>query len=475
MVTIKSLPNELHGAISTYLLPRDIASLSLSCKSLYSSLGPQNQRLWYRLLSRKLYKYGICPQPGQPSYKEFDTSGNINYWREACDVFSGRVTHSCQLCVRVEGGSFFRKITYPVDKGVKVMERYCWQCYNEWFIDLPTFKTYYPEIDILSTSVLLGPFAESGGLSPADLPVIPIYKAIKRIEEQNPGVPYETIRTPTHRLIANWVYRGRDRQEAERLARAIEFVVNIYKREYRHLQVFLSPGEVHDMLAKSLDDKTKHVSSQPAVSEELVGISKLLVTDEGHDISEANEIAAIQILFKYLCPSNDFHPEKLPSPDCQFLASVMEGNCIGTSRIEWGAPTDTPLNWLLKYSHVYFPTEDSVGTEVRCYWCLRKNKGEDTDDNRYKVYNPGGGEYISTKWIMTHVMVEHREMVWMRPKSRILTDCKFEGGWSKVYFEPETGLGELKGTTIDFEEELEEVPEMEYEKEFFTKSKYFVM
>ncbi|KAF3089038.1 hypothetical protein TWF102_009755 [Orbilia oligospora] len=149
MPTLQTLPLDLHEKISSYLIPRDIGSLALSCKPLFHYLGPDNRLLWHHLLAR-----GVAAGPkgypaGYPklleahaaSYKIFDNSGARDYWSEACCIFSGNKAWGCRLCLAISMRGSDREISHPTKKGVRVKKRYCRGCAVDWFVQVRKFKS----------------------------------------------------------------------------------------------------------------------------------------------------------------------------------------------------------------------------------------------------------------------------------------------------------------------------------------------
>ncbi|KAF3212389.1 hypothetical protein TWF106_005498 [Orbilia oligospora] len=490
MPTLQTLPLELHEKISSYLIPRDIGSLALSCRPLFHYLGPDNRLLWHHLLARGAAAGPKSYPAGYPklleahaiSYKVFDESGARDYWSEACCIFSGDKAWGCRLCLAISMRSSDREITHPAKKGVRATKRYCKRCAVDWFVQVRKFKSRYPEIKLPATSTLPG-----FGTSRYD--VVAIWAAIRHIEDQIRGVPYEIARTPSNRFIASWVHQGRPRTEAIQLDEAVNFVVGIYKREYKHIQIIISDKKLYAVLTNCLELETfcpdiaeVFCFEQSGFGAVIFEISKMLGAggdnDSRKDATElATNTAMEGILWKMFCRPDDFHPEALTAPNCIILAMEM------SSALE-----NKALSWLLKFSYLYFPPykvnddeyDDGDDEKVLCYWCLRETEGEKTDleangSFEFMKNNSGEVDSISDDWIVTHVMTAHREMLWVRPKGRMHELQICEGQPTE---ESESEVEELLGTKFDFEaEELEEIPaeSVGYDGEFLTGSTYFVM
>ncbi|KAF3171499.1 hypothetical protein TWF788_009718 [Orbilia oligospora] len=422
MPTLQTLPLELHEKISSYLIPRDIGSLALSCRPLFHYLGPDNRLLWHHLLARGAAAGPKSYPAGYPklleahaiSYKVFDESGARDYWSEACCIFSGDKAWGCRLCLAISMRSSDREITHPAKKG--------------------------------------------------------------RFESSN-------------RFIASWVHQGRPRTEAIQLDEAVNFVVGIYKREYKHIQIIISDKKLYAVLTNCLELETfcpdiaeVFCFEQSGFGAVIFEISKMLGAggdnDSRKDATElATNTAMERILWKMFCRPDDFHPEALTAPNCIIVAMEM------SSALE-----NKALSWLLKFSYLYFPPykvnddeyDDGDDEKVLCYWCLRETEGEKTDleangSFEFMKNNSGEVDSISDDWIVTHVMTAHREMLWVRPKGRMHELQICEGQPTE---ESESEVEELLGTKFDFEaEELEEIPaeSVGYDGELLTGSTYFVM
>ncbi|EGX52614.1 hypothetical protein AOL_s00007g397 [Orbilia oligospora ATCC 24927] len=495
MPTLQTLPLELHEKISSYLIPRDIGSLALSCKPLFHYLGPDNRLLWHHLLARgaaaglKSYPAGyhkLLAEAHAASYKVFDDSGARDYWSEACCIFSGNMAEGCRLCLAISMRGSDREITHPTKKGVRVTKKYCKRCAVDWFVQVRKFKSRYPEIKLPVTSTLPGFGTSSHG-------VVAIWIAIRHIEDQSRGVPYEIARTPSNRFIASWVHQGRPRTEAIQLDEAVKFVVEIYKREYKHIQIIISDKKLYAVFTNCLELENFCPSiaevfcfEQSGFGAVIVEISKMLGAGDDNDSRKAAEelatnIAIERILSKMFCKPDDFHPERLSAPNCILLAMEM------SSALE-----NKALSWLLKFSCLYSPpykvNDDEEGGDdgeydgddekAVCYWCLREAKGGKRETNssfKFMKDDLGGVNSISCDWIVTHVMTAHREMLWVRPKGRMheLQICA-----GQLTEESESEVEELLGTKFNFEnEELEDIPaeSVGHDGEFLTESTYFVM
>ncbi|RVD87988.1 uncharacterized protein DFL_002188 [Arthrobotrys flagrans] len=504
MPNLQTLPIELHENISSYLLPRDTGALALSCKLLFHSLGPNNQLLWYRLLSRGISQLvalqldGVETQSSWVSdlvsyYGEFDGTGRKNYWVEACGVFSGQPrVRGCRLCLNVSLRGMDREIRYPIAEGpVYVTKRYCRDCFGDWFVYIRRFKDRYPDIKIPNALTFPGP--HSGDKNR----VLPIYAAIERIQ-QSCGVPYEIALKPSNRFISKWVHYGRDRKEAIQLDYTVKLAVEVFKREYKHIQIGLPLKEVYTMLTEDLVSVIISPNASwktilgfaSAAGEGIVEAWKILFCsgdgDDGGDdgrIAEATNIILDQIFSKLFCKPDDFRPELIPFPQCQVLKNLMN-NLMGN---------DGALSWLIKFSSLHYPEDenadedennDSQYPQIRCYWCLKQNNGIETgaEDDLFGQYD---STYLTIceKWIMTHVMTVHRDRLWVRPKGRAYEEWKLGTagpliGRVRVDEDAPLYIQELLGTKVDFEkEEMEEIPpeEVKYYDEFITESTYFLL
>ncbi|KAK6352492.1 hypothetical protein TWF730_009317 [Orbilia blumenaviensis] len=486
---LQTLPLELHETISTYLIPQDIAALSLSCKSLLYSLGPNNQLLWYRLAARGL------PAAEQP--EPFTDTGERDYWREACDMFRG-LRWGCMLCLKIEepAGQGFEEAEDAVEKTLRVVKLYCQNCYCDWFVDLEKFGTRYPEIKIPIELTLKTPYSK-------DRFIVPIPTAIKQIEAQG-KIPYDQARTASNRFIENWVYKGRPRSEAINLARAITFAIEeVYIKRYKHIQIALAPEELYDCFARVLvrkiispkeflddgdddddydddDEKNKSAYFLPDVGSEIVKISEILTISESdggdidgnttaaYGVEKARKLALDGIFSRIFCPPDDFRPENLADPDRRLLALKM------------GDAAEGALWWLCNFPFLYRGAEDPNyytdkymewrdGGEF-CYWCLRENGWVKNQKNGFYRFNPGRasqGNQIHKDWIMTHAMTAHKDLLWVMPKEL--------GRPIRKEFSKQDRNTELE--SLQNCHELEEIPKWKvvHLDRLLSKSSYFVM
>ncbi|KAK6498774.1 hypothetical protein TWF481_011347 [Arthrobotrys musiformis] len=432
---IQTLPSEVHGEISTYLIPQDTACLALSCKSLFRSLGPNNGLLWYRLLSRGAQQVEldswVSPEivswvaDISTSYKELDPTGGRNYWAEALEVFSGNdkrpqadedffsegyhsryVGYRCRLCLRVHVPSGVDRgvIAYRTDEGATVVKKYCQNCLDDWFVrGFDKLKKRYPEIKF-PASLAIPPLREGY----EEHCFFPIHAVIRCIQEQSRGgVPYEITRKPSNRFIEKWVYKLGDEKEAILLDEAVKFALEVYKKVYKHLLLVISVEELYEILTKFLVQDVLCPSDPEEVFSHnwdgiyagqyginagigggIVELSKALSRRDISDserVAEATNIAVERVISKVLCKPDETQLAN-DDPKSQFgiLAEAM------IRALECYTSTH-PLSWLRKFSIFYYPywyssyadawaSEDpdsyGVAVNLKCYWCLRQGSSE---------------------------------------------------------------------------------------------------
>lgn len=110
---LDGLPAELHAAIAWHL-PRatDVVNMTCTSKSLYDSIGPKNQLLWYNIryfwtwtrsvLEEKVKKLTDLDQNSvtlEALIPNFNNSPGEDNYQYCIDVLKGqRETQSCQIC-----------------------------------------------------------------------------------------------------------------------------------------------------------------------------------------------------------------------------------------------------------------------------------------------------------------------------------------------------------------------------------------
>ncbi|KAK6499020.1 hypothetical protein TWF481_011589 [Arthrobotrys musiformis] len=506
MARLQTVPKEIHLRIAGLLLPRDVASLALTCQILKETLGHGNQLFWFTWLHNgSPGESEPDPEDDNPDpdfidpgleFKDFQPE-NKDYWAEAQKIIFGNSERGCSVCLAtaVMGGplEYVYFAYFPVPRpGVEVSDedgrlkrRYCTQCFWQWHIELETFKSIYPDIPLPPLVGILIPDDPEQLYATADSDaaklkrVIPITVAIKAIQSFYGGdIPFEIANSPSHRFKTRWS-RTRSEQEVQLVAGALEFIKEIYTSKYKHLHVILSPEAYYKKFSDSLIqyillDNThrgthntiySHAPSDYAipplsVAEDVMKIARLHTKgpkEQERALELANNIHTL--LF---CDPNNFQPQTLEYPYYMVIKTEMQRSCFGTAFLPVGVFT-----WHILYTYLYFDLTPHQKRCVRCYWCLRQKGGKDTDDNRYTA-DDEGDDNISDRWIAAHILMHHQDLVWKRPKNKVHDHCTIIGSHQEVYmlywdgptYYDEDSVEPFKEHGPDFEnEELEDLPE----------------
>ncbi|KAF3307713.1 hypothetical protein TWF173_002400 [Orbilia oligospora] len=409
MTIFLTLPFEILELINTYLCPRDIASLSLTCKTFKDRLGSGNQYLWYRILRQTL----TVPKPGRvispkivrriPNFQEFKE--DMKYWTEASDLFAGRKLYACRYCLEADplhqrdGERSFAFKSKGAVFGGDTIQQFCANCRRDWFTDLKTFTSGFPEYTPLPKSIYHPVYGES---------FIQIPSLIKYIESK--GTPYKTITDHSFRFKAKWSAR-RDEEEAEYIDQALRLLRDSYSRDYRHLHIVLPPNGYYNLLTYTLYrevlyHESGHLTDLVVFSKKMKNhimafIPILKAKDEIN--TEATDLV-VTINRELFGDPNDFNMMSLTYPDSVTILKLLEPL----------TNPGQPFNWILLYSKAYF---DSTANDVRCYWCLRSNGGKDAETNRFRYRSFISKDPQHVPWITSHIISHHSDVMWTRPKN----------------------------------------------------------
>ncbi|KAK6523317.1 hypothetical protein TWF281_001296 [Arthrobotrys megalospora] len=447
MATILTLPIELQEKIATYLLAADAAVLSLTCRSLTRRLGQNNQSFWYTAHRRSNPDTTKPLDPGE------------DYWAKAVRVFSGLDKWFCRLCLK--------DIT---DLEPKVGVTY---------IDFWEFKLHYPEIP---TTIPASPLSQKY----TELEIIPISTAVRLIESYH-GTNYESAISPEARLRFKWV-RARGEEEAELTHQTLMFMKGIYTEKYRHLHMVLHPDEYYNAFAKSLcyyillskpaKDK-EHKTPPRSVAEKIMETAELFKAGGDHSLLKQSQAAQfVDSLHTHLFGGQDeFCLDYLVRYETEFLNTLSYGSCgvfLQHMRYKQRSPERN---------------RGEVFPGARCYWCLRERRPEEMEDtDRLPSWNDidgrrskniPGTKYMPAPSFVEHIIVDHREMMWKRPRS-----AKSMDRWG-----PRHGEGKKIRSSMDFwpivltvmkappdieSEVLEDIPEEIYRfRPRISRSEYF--
>ncbi|KAF3212390.1 hypothetical protein TWF106_005497 [Orbilia oligospora] len=405
-----TLPFEILELINSYLFPRDIASLSLTCKTFKDRLGSGNQYFWYQILRQTL----TVPKPGRvispkivrrtSNLQEFNEE--VNYWSEASDLFAGRKLYACRYCLeadplhRRDGDRSFAFKSKGAVFGGDTIQQFCANCRRDWFTDLKTFTSGFPEYTPLPKSIYHPVYGES---------FIQIPSLIKYIESK--GTPYSTIISPSFKFKAKWT-ASRDKKEAGYIDQALCLLRDSYKQQYRHLHIVLTPNGYYNLLTFTLyRDVLNHTSAHPAnvvifsekIINHIMAFIPILEDKDEKSTKKAIDLAAT-INRELLGDPNDFNMMSLIYPDSVVIRKLLEPL----------TNPGQPFNWILLYSKAYF---DSTADDVRCYWCLRSNGGKDAETNRFRYRSFLSKDPQHVPWITSHIISHHSDVMWTRPKN----------------------------------------------------------
>ncbi|KAK6523393.1 hypothetical protein TWF281_001373 [Arthrobotrys megalospora] len=95
---ILSLPANLHDKIATFLVARDVISLSMTCRRLRRVLGPENKFLWFSKLCLPRLS---ASQQGDHWFTPFNTSRNW-YGESARIIYSSGQRKRCSQCLAMD-------------------------------------------------------------------------------------------------------------------------------------------------------------------------------------------------------------------------------------------------------------------------------------------------------------------------------------------------------------------------------------
>ncbi|KAK6498771.1 hypothetical protein TWF481_011345 [Arthrobotrys musiformis] len=415
MTVLLTFPFEVLELINAYLTPRDIGVLSLTCRTFRDRLGPGNQYFWYRTLRKALgvSEHGhITPKGVDPGFNGFqkfeDGLFEMDYWKEASDLFSGRKTYACRYCLEADPPdvknserSLAFKSKGPVFGG-DILQQFCQKCYRDWFTDLKIFAIGFPDFKV-PKSIFHPVYGQS---------FIQIPSLIKLIETQT-GKPYEVTRSPSSKFKAKWS-ASRGAEEAGYIDQALCLLRDSYRQNYRHLHIALDPNGYYNLLAYSLrrealDDRDTPGYPVVLFSEKVVQriMDFIPLLKAGKKLAVADLVTAVNRL--YLGDPDNFDITTLPHPDSVAIRRLLE--TLTTPKCAF--------HWILVYSRIYFESADN---DVRCYWCLRSNGGKDSETNRfrYRTFNRKNPDDVP--WITAHIIAHHSDMMWRRPRNKWVHD-----------------------------------------------------
>ncbi|KAK6347614.1 hypothetical protein TWF718_005451 [Orbilia javanica] len=529
MATIKTVPPEIHLEIAQYLLPCDIAALSLTCQVLREHLGRSNQFFWYNCIRR-----GISPKFGRTKvpvphpdgldteeeegtvtfeqyYKEFQPEEK-NYWLEARRIISGGSRYGCCAClahVPVGECTAYSYFVYPpggttshTSSRFLAVRRYCPECFWEWHIQTDVFQLAYPDAPLQGDIGYEMPSTPSGGCDAQgiiakylrQLITIP---AVTKSFENSYSTTFAIAGSPPAQFKAKWT-RARGGDEAQILDETLNFLKEIYQRKYKNLHIVLSPDAYYKALADSLlfhvlvesnYDKIHTVVGIPpgrrydvpvlSVTEDVMEISRSLGREQRGDI-EAVSLANSLHIRLFGDPGN-FRPAALDPAYRGFIKERMSCCFSGQVMQPVGA-----LSWYNLYDYLYFKSP-GLRNKIRCYWCLRQNNWKDTAENRY-VHSARLNEFPEN-WIAAHVITHHPDLAWKRPKNEVHDTPMVEimcgdmmmldwidDGDDRSFPEVKKMVQQFRNNPPDFvNEELEDIPEsvMRPRVGRLSESKYF--
>ncbi|KAK6530795.1 hypothetical protein TWF281_007632 [Arthrobotrys megalospora] len=442
MATLLTLPLELQEKITTYLLPPDAAVLSFTCRALNHHLGRDNQVFWYNLHRRSNPETITTLDP------------KVDYRSIAIDVFSGRIERICRICLK----------RYPSKIGVTfgdLDEQYCVPCHSDWFVEIEAFKNRFPEVQ--APNPTLNPYLPRRS---NHQPVIPITRAIRLVEKHH-GTSYEFANSPQYRLRFRTTFLG-IKKEAEFIHKALVFMRDIYKQQYRQLLPFLGPEEYCDTLAdcfydfivKECPEPRNYLTPPRIVAKDIMEISRHLIgnfwTSRENSLNEATKLVNTVHRLLFGNP-NKFDPKTLELPRTYVLIGRLRN--FGNSGM-----------LLYHMRHKYGPSDDNqneILPNARCYWCLRTQKRENTENG---IRTPPwiDPDDINRKVqpevrFAVHILVHHPECMWKRAKGTNIFSGGCPAGEGKEIVSRWLGIVKtyrVLEAPLDIEnEELEDIPE----------------
>ncbi|KAK6339323.1 hypothetical protein TWF718_008744 [Orbilia javanica] len=411
MSIFPTFPFEILELINAHLAPRDIAALTLTCKTFKERLGSGNQYFWYRILRKalKVNEHGyITPKKldRRVNLQEFEEG--VAYWGEVSDLFSGRKLYACRYCLEAdpwEARDRTRALSFKSKGAVfggDTVQQFCEKCFRDWFTNLETFASEFPQFPIPES--LYHP-AYGGSL-------LRIPSLIKHIESQ--GTLYADAITPSYKFKGKWTANGRDKKEAKYLDKVLCLLRECYTRDHRHLHIVLPPNGYYNLLVFSL---FRDIFGQyPPYSLGIANFSnkttprlmEFIPLLKSKKKKEALNLATLT------------NKELLGDPENFDLADLDSSSTTVLRRfLEPLTNPGKPFHWVLLYSRLFF---ESSARDVRCYWCLRSNGGKDTVNNRFRYIPYVDRDMTDVPWITTHILTSHPDMMWKRPKNKFMFD-----------------------------------------------------
>ncbi|RVD88918.1 uncharacterized protein DFL_003081 [Arthrobotrys flagrans] len=395
---IERLPSELHTLIATYLpLPSLIIHLSWTCRRLYSSLGPTNRLLWYKILFRRLTN--IPWNLSCPYIPRF--AAGEDYYQRCLDIMCNRSgKKACQRCLLVDDGYTFgctgvaggkndEKAWQWVDIFVAGVYggTWCWDCAKEVYesIAIVNLQTPLPTIPAtLHATILSHPCGD-----PKPGFFVSRAAIAEAIKEQCPNGGYSPFNIHQH--------AEPDIREAKPYI--LKTVIGFYRQYYQHLHVLFDAKELGRGIKGCLEIKKFKMTEGSSVRNEIIdavfGIAKTYLTSKETEDEEKREEERLEACKRFLSmffgipnttQSKDF---KVAVPTTRFLAYIAKRYWL-TRMEEMGRNVET------ESGKVTYCVEDKP--KKRCGFCVLASEDGDEVKERY-----------SPVLMVCHIISEHPE------------------------------------------------------------------
>ncbi|KAK6513616.1 hypothetical protein TWF506_008053 [Arthrobotrys conoides] len=339
---IERLPSELHTLIANYLpLASTITNLSWTSRRLYSSLGPTNRLLWYKILYRRLSE--IPCNLSCPFIPPFAKNDDEDYYRKCLKIMCNRSGEkACQRCLLVDDGVVGGGTGAPgvvggggggkhEEKGVQLVDIYvagvyngtwCWECAKEVYestaiINLQTPLPSIPET--LYTTIYL-----NNSTIPKPGYFVSRAAIAEAIKEQCPNGGYIPFNISQH--------AEPDIREAKPYI--LKTVISHYRKWYKHLHILFDPKELGKEMRKSFDIKKFKMNGDSCVQNDLVdavfGAARRYLESKEIQNDEKRERERMEACKKFLSmffgvPNTTEEKEfKMAVPTTRFLAFITK-------------------------------------------------------------------------------------------------------------------------------------------------------
>ncbi|EWC44867.1 hypothetical protein DRE_00926 [Drechslerella stenobrocha 248] len=378
------LPTEVHNIIAASCpTPSDAISLSRTCRRLYGSIGPSNHYLWYNIRYRTTER--IEPN-NVPQYSQ-----GQDYYRACLDILCNRVQNSgCQRCL----GYDFRMYCpnkYVTNDGetFELLDLYvakvfhgtwCSRCTREMFqsVTLVQQETPIPNIP----SALLTEMREhlAGVAKPGYF--VSRSGIAKAAAEQCPNGSYSNFYIHRHPQLETDV--------REVWPQIFKTLIDLYKRDYRHLHALLPPLQLGKDLKARLKTKLpvldRSAANQDALLDSLFELGNHYLSTRNSSTATKNIQrleACSHFLKSFFGQPSDDSDFKMQAPTTVFLVRLA---CE-----LWTAKMKEMGQWPpIGKSYKLRPSIDG-GPKQECKYCTKnktEKKVEDGSLAKPTLYSP---------------------------------------------------------------------------------------